>query len=190
MNTAEIISKCRDLPGVTVREGEGRTYIAKMQLPAELLDRLMHSGDFREPDGITMKTGVIDFLGLLLYGQTPAETEPRVYYTKSQVEIARQTEKLLSADLSKQHTVREFAELFSVSESSVKNYFYGVFGQSISKYLTHRRMLRAAELLKTTDCSVLEVANRVGYLNQSKFAAAFRREHAVTPLEYRRKVRL
>lgn len=82
------------------------------------------------------------------------------------------------------------AELFSVSESSVKNYFYGVFGQSISKYLTHRRMLRAAELLKTTDCSVLEVANQVGYLNQSKFAAAFRREHAVTPLEYRRKARL
>lgn len=27
MNTAEIISKCRDLPGVTVREGEGRTVL-------------------------------------------------------------------------------------------------------------------------------------------------------------------
>ena len=78
--------------------------------------------------------------------------------------------------------MHEFAELFSVSESSVKNYFHGVFGQSISRYVTHKRMLYAAELLSGTRLSVIEVANRSGYVNQSNFAAAFRREFSCSSL--------
>ena len=72
------------------------------------------------------------------------------------------------------HTVREFAERFSVSESSVKNYFHGVYGQSIAQYMTGQRMLLAAKLLAQTKLSVIDMAARVGYLNQSKFSAAFR----------------
>ena len=86
--------------------------------------------------------------------------------------------------------MREFAALFSVSESSIKNYFTGVFGQSISQYTTRQRMLHAAKLLAETRLSVIEVAGRAGYANQSKFAAAFRREFGCAPLEYRRKNRL
>ena len=78
--------------------------------------------------------------------------------------------------------MHEFAELFSVSESSVKNYFHGVFGQNISRYVTHKRMLYAAELLSGTRLSVIEVANRSGYVNQSKFAAAFRWEFSCSSL--------
>ena len=135
-----------------------------------------------------LKTGVIDLLALLLHSQP----HPRqlVYYTRSQVAMAKQIEAIITGDLSRPHTVREFAERFSVSESSVKNYFHGVYGQSIAQYMTGPRMLLAAKLLAQTRLSVIDVAARVGYLNQSKFSAAFRRAYACTPLEYRRSQRL
>ena len=113
-----------------------------------------------------------------------------VYYTRSQVAMAKQIEAIITSDLSQPHTVREFAERFSVSESSVKNYFHGVYGQSIAQYMTGQRMLLAAKLLAQTKLSVIDVAARVGYLNQSKFSAAFRLAYACTPLEYRRSQRL
>ena len=161
----------------------GETYLAKFPLPAALYDRLRGSA---EGPVVALQTAVLDFLSLLL--ERPAEKSPQtVYYTKAQVEIAKQIESAISLDPAKPHTAREFAERFSISETSVKNYFSGVFGESISRYALRLRMELAAELLSGTRLSVIEVANRAGYLNQSKFSAAFRRQYGCTPLEYRRK---
>ena len=77
-----------------------------------------------------------------------------------------------------------------VSEGSVKNYFFSVYGESVSRYTARRRMALAAELLRETRLSVIEVAGRAGYLNQSKFSAAFRRAYGRSPLEYRREGKL
>ena len=89
---------------------------------------------------------------------------------------------VLSADLSRSHTVRAFSDRFGVSESSIKNYFSGVFGQSISRYTTHKRMVHAAGLLEGTDLPIIEVAGSVGYESQSKFASAFHREYGASHL--------
>ena len=51
-------------------------------------------------------------------------------------------------------------------------------------------MRRAAELLRDTDLRVAEIAEQVGYENQSKFAAVFVKEYGCPPLEYRRRARL
>lgn len=78
---------------------------------------------------------------------------------------------MISADLSRSRTVGELARQFAVSESSVKNYFRGVYGQSIAQYLQQRRMEQAAALLSSTRLPVVEVAAQVGYESQSKFSA-------------------
>ena len=80
----------------------------------------------------------------------------------------------------------ELAEYFSISETSLKNYFRGVYGQNISVYLREMRMNKAGELLASTRLSVAEIAAQVGYLNQSKFASVFKKHFGVSPLEYRR----
>lgn len=168
---------------------DGETYIARLPLPDTLSGRLLDNAGTESAMGtVQLKTGVIDLLALLLHDQS----QPRqpVYYTRSQVAIAKQIEAIITGDLSQPHTVREFAERFSVSESRVKNYFHGVYGQSIAQYMTGQRMLLAAKLLAQTKLSVIDVAARVGYLNQSKFSAAFRLAYACTPLEYRRSQRL
>lgn len=169
---------------------EGETYIAKLSLPEEHMERLLDaSGQEGLLKTINRKTGVIDLLAHLLYGQKQA-AEPLVYFTRLQVEMARKIEAAITEDLSVTHRVKEFAVRFSVSESSVKKYFYGVYGQSIPQYTTQRRMCRAAELLSGTSMPVIEVAGAVGYENQSKFAAVFRRQYGLSPREYRQGQRI
>lgn len=52
------------------------------------------------------------------------------------------------------------------------------------------RMNKAAELLTGSKISVADAAAAAGYTNQSKFAAVFKKQFGVSPLEYRRKSRL
>lgn len=49
-------------------------------------------------------------------------------------------------------------------------------------------MNKAAELLISTMKSVAAIAELVGYSNQSKFAAVFKNQFQVAPLEYKRKM--
>lgn len=101
-------------------------------------------------------------------------------------DIAKRVEKIITSDLRQHHPAWELAAQFSISETSLKNYFRGVFGQNISIYLREVRMKKAAELLATTRLSVAEVAEQVGYMNQSKFASVFKKQFGLSPLEYRR----
>ena len=122
-------------------------------------------------------------------------TEPRPsktcgFYTELQVGIAKKAEQILTADLRKHIPVRLLAEKFSVGETSLKNYFRGVYGQNISTYLREARMKAAAEFLVDTSRPIAEIAEQVGYSNQGKFAAVFKKQFGMSPLEYRRAQKL
>jgi len=107
-------------------------------------------------------------------------------FTPLQVRIAKEAEALLTEDLSRHLPVREVADRFSVSETSLKNYFRGVYGMNISEYRNRCRMEKAATLLRETRLSVLEISRAVGYQNQGRFAARFKQYSGATPLNFRR----
>lgn len=112
------------------------------------------------------------------------------FYTNTQVKLAKRTARILSADLRQHIPVRQIAADLSVSESSLKNYFRGVYGQNISSWLRKVRMDAAAELLSDTNASVADISGQVEYSNQGKFAAVFKKQFGISPLEYRRLKRL
>ena len=128
----------------------------------------------------------LSLLGQLCYQPDVPVPQVCTFYTESQVAIAKAVEARISADLSRHLPARELAKQFSVSETSMKNYFRGVYGQNLSAYLRDLRMKKAAELLAQSKVSVAEIAAQVGYTNQSKFAGVFKQQYGVTPLEYRR----
>lgn len=112
------------------------------------------------------------------------------FYTETQVEIAKQAAKILTDNLQKHIPIRQIAQSFSVSESSLKNYFRGVYGQNISVYLREFRMNTASRLLAETKRPIAEISEQVGYSNQGKFAAIFKKQFGLSPLEYRRAKKL
>ena len=82
-------------------------------------------------------------------------------------------------------TLRALSDRFGVSEAQVKASFTGVYGMSPAAYVRSQRMWGAAELLRGTDRTVLDIAGQFGYDNASKFAKAFRDVVGVSPREYR-----
>ena len=144
--------------------------------------------DARNPGADTRrKLLAAELLTDLTHGVQPYTQKPNTILTPTQVEIAKQAERLLMADLREHIAARELAERFSVSETSLKNYFKGVFGENISVYMQEARMKKGAELLGETKMAVSEIAEQVGYASQGRFAIAFKRRCSVSPLEYRRK---
>lgn len=165
-----------------------KLYLA--QAPAAIQGILSELWALRDTEDIwRMKLGSARLL--LELERQPYVPHPRIqYFTLSQVAIAKEVHSILLSDLSQNHTARELAERFQIGETSLKNYFRGVFGENLSVWLRKARMRRAAELLRDTELRVAEIAAQVGYENQSKFAAVFARQFGCSPLEYRRRARL
>jgi len=57
---------------------------------------------------------------------------------------------------------------------------------TISRYITDVRMQHAAEMLKTTDAPLKEIASRVGYSDEFYFSKVFKRFHGVPPHSFRK----
>lgn len=118
--------------------------------------------------------------------ELPRESETEMYFTRSQIAIVREAEAMILQDLSKRITAKEMAAHFGISESSLKLYVKGILGESYLTYFRKKRMEKAAELLRTTNLKIIEIANTVGYENQGKFAKVFAEEYGAAPLEYRK----
>lgn len=167
---------------------DGMTYIAAVAPEVqETLTKLWELFDISLPFALSqMKLCALTLFSLLQnLGDIPP-LQVCTFFTETQVDIAKRVEKIITADLRQHHPAWELAAQFSVSETSLKNYFRGVFGQNISTYLRDIRMTKAAQLLANTRVSVAEIAEQVGYVNQSKFAAIFKKQTGQSPLEYRR----
>ena len=78
-------------------------------------------------------------------------------------------------------TLAELARTAGFSETRLKGGFRALFGTSIFAYLRQARMEEAHRLFLEHHLNVTEVAQRVGYANPSKFAAAFRRQFGMSP---------
>lgn len=116
-------------------------------------------------------------------GKMPAAS---AYLYKEQAECVQQVHQYLVEHLDSRITQAELAQRFHISLTSLKGAFKQVYGLPIDTYLRRCRVQQAEQLLCTTDLSILEIAQRVGYDSPSRFAAMFKREKGVTPRECRR----
>ncbi|MCL9659529.1 response regulator [Paenibacillus hunanensis] len=85
-----------------------------------------------------------------------------------------------------QLTLESLAEHLQVSPTYLSRTMKRELGQSFIHLLVHVRMQQAACLLADQDCTILEVAERVGYESQHYFSTAFKKAMGVAPNRYRR----
>jgi AraC family transcriptional regulator, transcriptional activator of pobA len=92
----------------------------------------------------------------------------------------------LEANFGEQILVTNAAEMVNMSPSHFMRFFKQVTGQSFISYLNHFRIAKAELLLATTDLSVSEVSQAVGFCDQSYFGLVFRRFAKMTPAQYKK----
>ena len=140
---------------------------------------------YTNPEIFHKRLHVLELLNSLIE-ESGCHEHSYVSYTSTQVRIAKKTEKILTEDLSTHIPVRILSGEFGISETSLKNYFRGVYGKNISTYLRDLRMEAAEKKLVSTDLPISEIAAQVGYTKQGKFAQVFKIVYGQSPLEYRR----
>ena len=95
----------------------------------------------------------------------------------------------LTEHLDRRYTIEELSRQYLINTSSLKEIFKGVYGMPIATYMKEFRIRKAMELLQQTDDSIAEIAAKVGYETQGKFAKAFKEFTNLTPSSYRKKYR-
>lgn len=143
------------------------------------------------PEHLRMSYFKIKVLELLLFLdalEVAQKSAERPYFYKTQVEKVKAIVRLLTDNLERHYTLKELSERFEFPLTSMKLCFKGVYGTSIYAYMKEYRMNAAALMLQKTNENVVSIANRVGYENPSKFAAAFQSVMGMCPAEYRKSV--
>ncbi len=92
----------------------------------------------------------------------------------------------IDANLDKAVSLRILSEYISLNESYLSTLFKNETGQTVISYINQKRILRAKELLMTTDMSVEEVATVCGFEDSNYFSRVFRRLESVSPSEYKK----
>ena len=83
--------------------------------------------------------------------------------------------------------VADAARLCGLTESDFMYFFGQVIGRSFRSYLNHCRVERAQVLLANTNRPIADIAQEMGFCDQSYFSAVFHKLSGMTPAAYRRR---
>ena len=80
----------------------------------------------------------------------------------------------------------ELAQMCKMSVRHLTRAFRAETDMTIASYIEHAMVDRARQFLSNSDCSISEVAQRLGFSSPSSFTYAFRRATGSRPAEFRR----
>ena len=89
--------------------------------------------------------------------------------------------KYLNENYEKDVSLKKLSGLFHLNSSYVSFLIKNETGLTYSQYLTELRIGKAKELLTTTDLSLAEISEAVGFNDYFYFIKKFKREVGVTP---------
>lgn len=122
-------------------------------------------------------------------GKMPLSAEgEQSAYPAQQTEIVKKIHQELLTHMDRRVTIEELSAQYHINPTTLKNTFKSVYGTSLAAHIKEHRMEKAALLLTQTDLPVSQIAQSVGYDNQSKFTAAFKAFFDVLPRDYRKNV--
>jgi len=80
-------------------------------------------------------------------------------------------------------TIPELSQQIGINQCYLKKGFKELFGTTVYDFVQEQRMLKAKMLLVTTDFTVSEVAETIGFSSASNFSSAFKKYSGVFPSE-------
>ena len=92
---------------------------------------------------------------------------------------------LLAQQEQKRQQVSFYADKLNISPKYLSTVCKKVSGKNPMRWITEYVMQDCYALLKSTDLSIKEISNRLGFPNSSFFGQYFREQAGMTPMEYR-----
>ena len=93
---------------------------------------------------------------------------------------------LLEEEYMKDISLTEISDRLGIHPNYLSTLFKTETGTTYSQYLRALRVKKAADLMRTTNLKVYEIAERVGYSDTASFYRVFKEELGVSPARYKR----
>lgn len=135
---------------------------------------------------IYLESKCLELIALKLeqLANSEVETKKQTLLKPDDIDRIYLAEKILIANFEQPPSLMELARQVNLNDYKLKVGFRQVFGTTVFGYLHQYRMNKARRLLMEQRMNVGEVAQAIGYANQSRFAAAFRKQFGVNPKSY------
>ncbi len=95
----------------------------------------------------------------------------------------------LAANRDHRVTLKELVHVMHVSGSTIRQTFHAKMGRSIGAYELSRRLIYSIELLRSTDLSINEVANKCGFSSANGLYRALKRAKCDGPAKLRKRIK-
>lgn len=107
--------------------------------------------------------------------------------TKKMNYYVSQTLEIINKNAHQNISVSSIAEQLAINPSYLSRLFKKDIGSSIKEYINEIRITIGNDLLTSTDYSVHEISERVGFASSQAFAKAFKQSRGLSPTHYRKK---
>ena len=79
----------------------------------------------------------------------------------------------------------QLSEMFGIAPGYLSKLFKEKYQFTIPEYISRTRVDNAKRQLRSTNCSVQEIAEKSGFVNSASFIRTFKRQEGITPNVYR-----
>lgn len=110
--------------------------------------------------------------------------------TNNNVSYVQKAIEFISENYSYPITIEDVATYVGLSRSHLFRTFQTVLNVSPKEYLTDFRIKQACNLIENTDLTFTAIANSIGFDNSLYFSKTFHKRKGLSPMEYKKKLRV
>lgn len=115
------------------------------------------------------------------------ENNDTTVYVKRENEIFRNFKKLLVENYRKHHSIGFYADSLNITTTYLSRVVKNVTGNTVCFHISKMLCSDARRMLECTDMDIKEIADSLGFSDQSVFGKFFIRKTGVSPLKFRMK---
>ncbi len=126
------------------------------------------------------------FTNQINYGNINIGANRIIKLTSSDIHAIQKAHDILEKSYNNPPNISTLSKMVFLNEQKLKAGFSKHYHMSIGEYTNHIKMNIAANLLSTTDLSIEEISQKVGYNYSSNFSKMFKKTYGKTPLKFRK----
>jgi AraC family transcriptional regulator, transcriptional activator of pobA len=129
----------------------------------------------------------IKLLALLYHmKEFAADVDKAVRFASPQHILLGKYIQLVNNHYIEKRTVKEYADLLSVTANHLSQSVKAVSGKNALSYIAERLLREAKSLIQYTDFDITEIAYQLGFSDPANFGKFFKKEAGTSPLEFRK----
>lgn len=126
---------------------------------------------------------IFQFLRKIILQYLAAADEQR---SRAEAKPVRDAKKYIIENFDKPLKLDEISSMLGFNSAYFSSLFKKETGENLSEFLMKVRIEKAKELLVSTDASLVDIAEQVGYTDLKYFSKLFKKEIEISPSDYRK----